>query len=148
MSDHLQVIYVRGTKPFHTVDKGESVVFALQLGKTEDEYQDIDFLMPYQMLMPFINSLLNLGIEADKLRAMNPIHQSGVQSGWVLDLDTCSIGPHTTRKDSHVLQLGVRASRGATRYLIGAGRLQLENLVEVIQEYLDNPESLDQAPKH
>lgn len=144
MNQPIQAQPVCGINGCQTANGGETIVFGLRLGD-KSQNEDVNFAMSYDLLPPLIANLLGIGHEADELRAKNPIHQGANQSGYVLDLQTLSIGLHGKKKGWHVLQFHVKGAGGTTRYLIAADRTRLENLTEALLTYLDDMESSDRG---
>ncbi len=138
-----------GVKKCTTANNGETIIFGLRLGTNPQEnYQDVDFSISYDLVDSLVSNLLHISNEADELRSENPIHQGSISGGFVLDLDNLKFGQNLKRPGWVVLQFLVKGKSGTATYRIGADRTRLENLRDAIQWYLDRGEGNDQGTTH
>ena len=147
MGTPINATLVKNLGKILTANNGEMIVFELRLADANsDQYTDEDFVIQYDALQLLVAGLVDGINMADELREKNPMHKGGVQGGFAFRLKTTSIGPSSKRRGEHIVEFGVEGAQGGKlKYRVLCGRTELENLCDLLAQYLDSPEGHGQA---
>lgn len=140
---HLNTLPIQSCIDFTTFNKGELIVFGFKIGEKDKEaFQELHFVLQSDMLPLLIAKFQELGTQSYELKSKNPLHAAGGSFGYAYKLEKGAIGPAGKNRGEHIIEFEARSSGGGTsKYRLRADRAGLENLRDLIQNYLDSPES-------
>lgn len=146
MTKHLNALPIQSGIDFSTYDNGELIVFGFKIGeKNKEAFQEVHFVVHSDVLPLLIAKFQEIGAHSDELKAKNPL-RAGSNFGYAYRLEKAAIGPSGKRQGEHILEVESRSSGGGTsKYRLRTDRAGLENLCDLIRQYLDGPDS--QNPK-
>jgi hypothetical protein len=134
----IQYIPMRGFGQFQYEPSGERIIFNLICGeKTDPRPRTLNFMLDFDLLMPFIGALQQIGVDAEGARAKNPMYKTEVRGAFAFDYESAAIGPSTIEA-KHVLVLRETGPEGKSQHHLALDKTGLEKLLALVQSYLED----------
>ncbi|MCC7079467.1 MAG: hypothetical protein IT530_02250 [Burkholderiales bacterium] len=143
----MNVVPMRGYGQFRYAKDGSKVIFSIIAGeKSAKNPQTINVEIDFDLLMPFIGALQQIGADAEQARASSPLYSGATQGAYAFHYVSSGIGP-STKQDRHILKLDEQGPQGKSSHALSLDRAGIERLSALLQSYLGDLNSPDGSRK-